>query len=170
MRDDATAAITRLDLAQAPPLAFFPGDLIIEARIALPPHATLLAYTDGVIERRDQVIDEGIARLESAFQAADPGISADELAVREVARVTAADDSPYSSSGSQAPRRFPEPKSQPTPRQVGPNGRALDQPPQSPGLSIGCRSDPTSRHIESRLANRVTAQSCSLCRNQHRRE
>ena len=53
------------------------------------------SHTDGVIERRDQVIDEGIDRLEPAFRSADPGLSADELAnmlIREVAVVTAADD------------------------------------------------------------------------------
>ena len=66
-----------------------------ETRIALPRHATLIAYTDGVIERRGQVIDEGIERLESAFRAADPGATAAELAdtvIRDVAEVTAADD------------------------------------------------------------------------------
>ena len=57
--------------------------------------STLIAYTDGVIERRGQVIDEGIERLESAFRAADPGATAAELAdtvIRDVAEVTAADD------------------------------------------------------------------------------
>ena len=66
-----------------------------KAELALPARATLLAYTDGVIERRDQVIDEGIERLESAFASADPELAAGELAdklIHEVAEVTAADD------------------------------------------------------------------------------
>ena len=48
-----------------------------------------------MIERRDQVIDEGIERLESAFALGRPraggGGLADKL-IREVAEVTAADD------------------------------------------------------------------------------
>ena len=95
LRDDDTRAVTRLHLAQAPPLGFASPDAVVEANVALPRRATLLAYTDGVVERRDQVIDEGIDRLEQAFRSADPGLSADELAnmlIRDVAVVTAADD------------------------------------------------------------------------------
>jgi serine phosphatase RsbU (regulator of sigma subunit) len=95
LRDDDTGAVTQLDLAQAPPLGFATPEAVIEAEVALPRRATLLAYTDGVIERRDRVIDEGIERLAEAFGSADPGLTADELAdklIREVAEVTAADD------------------------------------------------------------------------------
>jgi serine phosphatase RsbU (regulator of sigma subunit) len=95
LRDDDSGSITRLDLAQAPPLGFAAPEAVIEGQVALPAHATLLAYTDGVIERRDQVIDEGIERLESAFASADPSLAAGELAdklIHEVAEVTAADD------------------------------------------------------------------------------
>ena len=66
-----------------------------EVRLALPRRATLVAYTDGVVERRDQVIDEGIERLAAALSAMDAGTSASELAdrlVHDVAEVTAADD------------------------------------------------------------------------------
>jgi serine phosphatase RsbU (regulator of sigma subunit) len=95
LRDDDTGETVRLDLAQAPPLGFASPEAVVEARLSLPQRSTLLAYTDGVIERRDRVIDEGIDRLELAFRAADPGMSADALAdklIREVAEVTAADD------------------------------------------------------------------------------
>ncbi|MDX6571428.1 MAG: hypothetical protein QOC86_584, partial [Gaiellales bacterium] len=95
LRDDETGAVTQLDLAQAPPLGFTSPTAVIEAAVALPRRATLLAYTDGVIERRDRVIDEGIARLQQALGSADPSLSADELAdklIREVAEVTGADD------------------------------------------------------------------------------
>ena len=95
LRDDESGETTRLDLAQAPPLGFASPEAVVEARVALPSRSTLLAYTDGVIERRDRVIDDGIDRLEAAFRAADPGMSADALAdelIREVAEVTAADD------------------------------------------------------------------------------
>ena len=95
LRDDDSGETTRLGLAQAPPLGFATPEAVIEARVALPSRSTLLAYTDGLIERRDRVIDEGIERLEAAFRAADPGMSAEALAdtlIREVAEVTAADD------------------------------------------------------------------------------
>ena len=36
------------------------------ATIALPPNATLLLYTDGLIERRDRSLDHGLAALQSA--------------------------------------------------------------------------------------------------------
>ena len=95
LRDDETGTVTRLDRAQAPPLGFVDPEAVREARTALPRRATLLAYTDGVIERRDRVIDEGIERLEKAFGSAGLELSAAELAdllIREVAEVTAADD------------------------------------------------------------------------------
>jgi serine phosphatase RsbU (regulator of sigma subunit) len=95
LRDDESGVITRLDLAQAPPLGFATPEALHEARVPLPRRATLLAYTDGVIERRGQVIDEGIERLESAFTGAGDDLSAAELAdrvIHDVAEVTAADD------------------------------------------------------------------------------
>ena len=95
LRDDASGAVVRLDGAQAPPLGFASAENVREARIALPASPTILAYTDGVIERRDQPIDRGIERLEAAFGAASRDLSAGELAdamIREVAEVTAADD------------------------------------------------------------------------------
>ena len=95
LRDDDDRSTTRLDCAQAPPLGFASPESVIEGQVALPARATLLAYTDGVIERRDRVIDEGIDRLESAFASADAELAAGELAdklIHEVAEVTAADD------------------------------------------------------------------------------
>ncbi len=87
--------MTHLDRAQAPVLAHVSRAVVTEARLALPHRATLVAYTDGVVERRDQVIDEGIERLAAALGASDAETSASDLAdrlVRDVAEVTAADD------------------------------------------------------------------------------
>ena len=55
--------MTRLDRASAPPIGVAePGD-IVEARL-LPVRGSVLAmYTDGLIERRGQNIDEGIDLL-----------------------------------------------------------------------------------------------------------
>ncbi len=85
----------QLDGAQAPPLGATDPALVREARLALPRRATLVAYTDGMIERRDQSIDDGIARLAASLGTSPAGETAAALAdrlIREVAEVTAADD------------------------------------------------------------------------------
>ena len=95
LRDDATGSIALLDGAQAPPLGATDEARAREARLALPPRATLVAYTDGMIERRDESIDEGIARLQTALASATASEPAGDLAdrlIREVAEVMAADD------------------------------------------------------------------------------
>ena len=38
----------------------------------LPPGGVLCLYTDGLVERRDRSIDDGIARLSAAVTPADP--------------------------------------------------------------------------------------------------
>jgi anti-anti-sigma factor len=43
--------------------------------LEFPPGALLCLYTDGLVERRDQPIDEGIARLRAAITAQDPEIA-----------------------------------------------------------------------------------------------
>ena len=76
-------------------LAHVSRSVVSEGRLALPLRATLVAYTDGMVERRDRVIDEGIERLRAALHAADPGLTASALAdglIRDVAAVTDADD------------------------------------------------------------------------------
>jgi anti-sigma regulatory factor (Ser/Thr protein kinase) len=61
--DRASGAVTRLDRASAPPIGVAePGD-IVEARMLPSEHAVLAMYTDGLIERRGQNIDEGIDLL-----------------------------------------------------------------------------------------------------------
>jgi serine phosphatase RsbU (regulator of sigma subunit) len=39
---------------------------------ALPPGAVLLCYTDGLVERRDEIIDDGIKALVGVVEADDP--------------------------------------------------------------------------------------------------
>jgi hypothetical protein len=56
---------------------------------AVPPSATLLAYTDGLIERRGEVLDAGLERLRRA--AAVPSRSLDELVARLVSELSAGD-------------------------------------------------------------------------------
>ncbi|ATE54986.1 PP2C family protein-serine/threonine phosphatase [Actinosynnema pretiosum] len=45
-----------------PPLAAVPGAVRTPASALIPPGATLLLYTDGLVERRDRDLDEGITR------------------------------------------------------------------------------------------------------------
>ncbi|HEY3613516.1 MAG TPA: SpoIIE family protein phosphatase [Gaiellales bacterium] len=95
LRDDDSLAITPLSGAQFSLLGPIAVKPVVDARLALPAHGTLIAYTDGMVERRDEVIDAGIERLASAFRAAGPDVPAGELAdrlLRDVAEVTAADD------------------------------------------------------------------------------
>jgi serine phosphatase RsbU (regulator of sigma subunit) len=95
LRDDASGEIALLDRAQSPVLAPVSRVIAVEAHLPLPAHATLVAYTDGMVEQRDRVIDEGIGRLSGELRSAGPDMSAGELAdrlIRDVAEVIAADD------------------------------------------------------------------------------
>ncbi len=51
-----------LEDAHSIPLGVRPGRPRPEARVVVPPRATLLAYTDGLVERRRRPLDEGIGR------------------------------------------------------------------------------------------------------------
>lgn len=55
----------------------------VSTPVAAPPAATLLAFTDGLVERRGESIDAGLARLERAATGDDAGL--DELLDRLVA-------------------------------------------------------------------------------------
>jgi anti-sigma regulatory factor (Ser/Thr protein kinase) len=57
-----------LDEASAPPLGWSDTRAIGEARLTLRSRMTLLAYTDGLVERRGLDIDDGIARAADALR------------------------------------------------------------------------------------------------------
>ncbi len=65
---DGTGQHHFLDRAVAPPLAVFPSSKRPSATTTLPPGSTLLLYTDGVIERRTEIIDVGLARAADALE------------------------------------------------------------------------------------------------------
>ena len=57
-----------LDGGHRLPLAFWRDQSRPEARITMPPRATLLLYTDGLVERRGSSIDDGMARAADLVQ------------------------------------------------------------------------------------------------------
>jgi serine phosphatase RsbU (regulator of sigma subunit)/anti-sigma regulatory factor (Ser/Thr protein kinase) len=60
--DAVSGEVTLLDEASAPPLGWIGTNTIREARLTLRSRMTLLAYTDGLVERRGLNIDDGIER------------------------------------------------------------------------------------------------------------
>jgi serine phosphatase RsbU (regulator of sigma subunit) len=60
-----------LNIPTVPPLGIALNDPQAAA-VDLPPGGLLLLYTDGLIERRGESLDEGLARLVSAVTADDP--------------------------------------------------------------------------------------------------
>jgi serine phosphatase RsbU (regulator of sigma subunit) len=59
---DADGGTHLLDAAGSLPLAVVPGLERPEAEVGLLPGSTLLLYTDGLVERRDEALDEGMGR------------------------------------------------------------------------------------------------------------
>ena len=76
--------------ARATPLGLKDTPHRVEARLTMPPRSTLLLYTDGLVERRRESIDDGIARATDVVQ--DNRMTAlDELADIIMARLAPAD-------------------------------------------------------------------------------
>lgn len=77
--DRASGVVAELADGGAPPLGFATPEAIDERDGDLPPRALLLAYTDGLVERRGAGIDDGIA-LVSSILAAHGTDSAEQVA------------------------------------------------------------------------------------------
>jgi anti-sigma regulatory factor (Ser/Thr protein kinase) len=60
---EPSGAARFLEGGRSLPLGASPAAVFVEATDDLPPESTLLLYTDGLVERRGQPIDEGLARL-----------------------------------------------------------------------------------------------------------
>ena len=93
--DPLSSEVTLLDGAAAPPLGWTNLEGIEEARVTLHAGMTLLAYTDGLVERRGFGIDEGIqgvAQLVGRRSQLGAEQMADELLETIAAPVSASDD------------------------------------------------------------------------------
>jgi anti-sigma regulatory factor (Ser/Thr protein kinase) len=76
--DRDSGEVVRLEDAIAPPLGVAEPAEVIERSLPLPPRAALAMYTDGLVERRGENIEEGIGVL-GRTMAARPTITAREL-------------------------------------------------------------------------------------------
>jgi serine phosphatase RsbU (regulator of sigma subunit)/anti-sigma regulatory factor (Ser/Thr protein kinase) len=87
--------VSRLDAAGAPPLGFAATEVMREVEIALPPEATVVAYTDGLVERRDWSLDVGIDLLADVLAASSslgPEVLAARILTDVASRVASGDD------------------------------------------------------------------------------
>jgi anti-sigma regulatory factor (Ser/Thr protein kinase) len=75
--DCGTNEVDRLDRAVAPPLGIAEATVVVEERLALPDHARLAMYTDGLVERRGASIDDGIDVLAQTM-IGSPSVTAPE--------------------------------------------------------------------------------------------
>ena len=66
-------------------LAFTSGASYSSTTITAPPAGTLLAFTDGLVERRGEALDRGLARLRGAATASDGSLG--ELLARLVSEL-----------------------------------------------------------------------------------
>ncbi|BBZ28465.1 histidine kinase [Mycolicibacterium madagascariense] len=82
---DRTA--TTLEDGRAIPLGLRPNRFRPESQTVLPPRATLLLYTDGLVERRRQPLDFGIARATDLVREGS-ALDLDELASDILSRLT----------------------------------------------------------------------------------
>ncbi|MFC4031099.1 SpoIIE family protein phosphatase [Streptomyces polygonati] len=85
----AEGDVRLLEEGRSLPLAVRPGRPRPEARCTVPPRATLLLYTDGLVERRRLPLDDGIARAGAAIRAGRT-VAVEELASEVLSRMAPA--------------------------------------------------------------------------------
>jgi PAS domain S-box-containing protein len=78
-----------LDAALAPPMEAHLIDQYAEASIALSPGATIVMYSDGLVERRGENLATGLARLANVASRLASSVDVDSLAELLVAELTA---------------------------------------------------------------------------------
>jgi anti-sigma regulatory factor (Ser/Thr protein kinase) len=86
-------AVARLvDVAVDPPLGVRPSGGRRTTAVPFPPGALLCLYTDGLVEHRGELIDDGIDRLRDALGAGPPEAACAEVMARLVGTATVEDD------------------------------------------------------------------------------
>jgi serine phosphatase RsbU (regulator of sigma subunit) len=89
----ADGAVGWLQGAQAAPLGVPGGGPVQEASATLQPGSLLLLYTDGLVERRGESLDESLRRLELAMRPLGGGLADRcDLLLAELVADRAADD------------------------------------------------------------------------------
>src|SRR5262249_36852250 len=74
--DRDTNTVVRLDAASSPPLGVADPSDLVEKQLLLPERATFALYTDGLVERRGESIEDGIDELARAMSSG-PEVSAE---------------------------------------------------------------------------------------------
>ena len=83
--DRDTGTVVRLDGASSPPLGVAEPSDVVEQQLLLPERATLALYTDGLVERRGESIEDGIDVLARELSRG-PEVSASRRWPRSAAR------------------------------------------------------------------------------------
>jgi anti-sigma regulatory factor (Ser/Thr protein kinase) len=78
--------------AAGPPLGVLEVCRFEERTVAFGPEAALVAYTDGLVERRGEVLDHGLERLRRAVEAAGAAGTASAAALRDAVLDACGDD------------------------------------------------------------------------------
>ncbi|MEM8748023.1 MAG: PP2C family protein-serine/threonine phosphatase, partial [Actinomycetota bacterium] len=78
--------VVRLESGLNPPMFVDPGQPKTDRTVTVPAGATLVLYTDGLIERPGEAIDVGLSRLEAAVAQSADSMSPEELWERVSAR------------------------------------------------------------------------------------
>jgi GAF domain-containing protein len=75
----ADGSVTVLPTADGPPLGVTPAERVARS-VPLTPGCTVLAFTDGLVERRDEPIDTGLRRVQDRLPTLGGDLSAERLA------------------------------------------------------------------------------------------
>jgi len=89
---EPAGTVRALDEPGSPPVGVFEGIDFRESSATLEPGAALVLYTDGLVERRGEDVDEGIARLAERLSAAPAGADLLDAAIGPVAASERRDD------------------------------------------------------------------------------
>jgi putative methionine-R-sulfoxide reductase with GAF domain len=81
-----------VSLRVGPPLGAMPDAARFSTTVGLPADGLLLLYTDGLVERRGECIDDGLERLRSAVAASAPEIACRHVMHQLVGNTLAMDD------------------------------------------------------------------------------